>query len=448
MARIVIIPGTIRSKLITQVELAARLERAGFDIIVVAPPGGSVDEAGIQYIRAGLELDASPRERGRPARKTRVARREAAVAATDVDGFTNRLRKLGPDLVLIDIESHAEIMAAVQAGLRVGLINVFFNLWKHPRVPPVHVPVTPGVGMSGTRPGIEWTWLRYRIWRWLELRRSRWDGNDELARLEALAERLDYSLAREVDYYQGLLPYIYRRLPILNTNLLELDLPHKPHPNIRYVGPMTSVERPTFSTEEKSVAADIVRIAAESRDAGRKLLYCSFGAYFMGDDTAFLRRMIEAAATGGDWTVVLGLGRRHDPDDLGPLPEHVHAFGWAPQMVALERADAALIHGGMTTVYECLHFAVPMVTYPYDIFDQNGTAARVRYHGVGISSDWRRDTPSQIAAHIDRTLGDAAIQRRVATMRKHMERYRSEASLENAVAEILADTGGVGASRT
>ncbi len=422
-ARVAIGPGGIRSKLITTGELGSRLEHAGFRVTLVVPEKAAVDEAGTDCVRSGISLDES-------------------ADAADVDGFVRSLEAIAPDLVLIDIEAHPEIMAAVQAGFRVALINVFFNVWKHSRVPPLHVPVTPGVGLSGTRPGIEWAWLRYRAWRWRALRRSRRDGDDHLARLETFAKRLGFPLEKEVDYFQGLLPFVYRRLPILNTNLLELDLPHAPKSNSRYVGPMASVDRSRFgfSREERAIADDISRIAEAAATAGRKRVYCSFGAYFMGDDTDFWQRIVSAASTRRDWEFVLGLGGRFEPNALGTLPDNVHAFRWAPQMVALQHADAAVIHGGMTSVYECIHFGVPMLTYPFaDIFDQFGTAARVRYRGLGIAGDRRRDTPAKIVEHIDCLLGDGDIRDRVATMRDLMQRYRSENRLAAAVSDIIAN---------
>jgi len=452
MARIAIIPGTIRSKLITAMELGRRLRAADHSVTIVAPTAAVVDDADLEYVRSDLSLNSAPTNKaGRSSRHSRIEQCQAHVEAADVAGFYHSLDGIAPDLVLIDIEAHAEIIATVQAGYRVALINVFFNLWKQPGTPPVHVPITPGVGLTGTRAGIELAWQRYRIWRWRELRRSRRNANDQLARLERFADRLGFVLAEHVDYYQGLLPFIYRRLPILNTNLLELDLPHEPNANSHYIGPMTSVDRRPFdvSREGLAVADEISRIADAASESGQKLVYCAFGAYFYGDDRDFWRRIIAAASMRSDWVFILGLGGRLEPGGLGSLPANVHAFKWAPQMVALRAADAALIHGGITTVYECLHFGVPMVTYPFaEIFDQYGTAARVRYHGVGAVGNRRQDTPARIVARIEHVLSDSRISERVATMRHHIGCYRSACKEVIAVADLTSKPGNDGLSET
>ena len=444
MACIVLVPGRVRSKLITVCELGIRLKRAGFDVAVVTTGPEAEEVEGLQSLHAELTLHP---DRGAGvlggSRRQRVERCRALVEAADVDGLARRLGELGPDLVLIDIEAHAETMAAVTAGFRVGLINVFFNLWKHPRVPPVHVPITPGVGLAGSRFGIEWAWLRYRIWRWCELRRSRMDGNDFLTRLEAFAGRLGYPLDQEVDYYQGLLPWLYRNLPILNSNVLELDFPHTPQALSHYVGPMISENRNHlgFARDEQVVADAITDIVSTAVAAGNKVIYCAFGAYFFGDDSTFWGRITAAAAKRPDWCFLLGLGGRVEPGCLESVPANVHAFRWAPQLFALEKADAAIVHGGMTSIYECLFHGVPVLSYPFaDIFDQFGTAARVRYHGVGIVGHRYRDTPAKIVAQLEQLLNDRAILARVASFQALIRRYRSENRLEQAVSGMIAGT--------
>jgi len=445
VAEIAIIAGPIRSKLIISNELAARLRAAGHGVSLIAPPGDAVDAAGLDCLRSPLRLELPPA--GASAAKdraSRVARCAAAVDAARVDEFRDLLGGLAPDLVLVDIEEHAHVIAAVTGGLRVALLNIFFNLWKQPGVPPVHLPITPGVGLAGSRSGIELAWARYRLWRWRALRRARRHGAGYEAQLEAFAARLGFPLGREVDYFQGLLPFIYRHLPMVNTNLLEFDLPHAPRPDCYYVGPMTSSDRAgfAFAQSERHAAATIDRVAAEARQASppRKVIYCAFGAYFWGDDHEFWQRVVRAVTPHPEWTVILGLGGRVDPATLGALPGHVHALAWAPQMHALSRADCAVVHGGMTSVYECLQHEVPILSYPYrEIFDQAGTAARVRYHGLGLVGDRRRDTPEVIAARIGQVLANDARRPALAAMRRHIDRARDEAHAARAIAALLGE---------
>ena len=117
----------------------------------------------------------------------------------------------------------------------------------------------------------------------------------------------------------------------------------------------------------------------------------------------------------------------------------MHAFEWAPQMHVLKYADCAVIHGGMTSVYECIHQGVPMVAYPFsDIFDQFGTANRVRYHGLGVVGDRKNDNANQISSHINHVLDDDTIFARVDGMRQHIKRYAQTERLVQTVDKIIA----------
>ncbi len=459
MARIVLIPGTIRSKLITTMALCARLEAAGHDVALVAPPGPVLDESGLDFVPADLTARPSTapaglvgrvRERWEALWSARELPRSEA-ERLDVAGFQARLAGLAPQLVLVDIEAHEHIMAVVRANHRVALVSVFFNLWKRPGMPPLHVANAPGSGISGTRAGIELAWLRYRAWRILERLRARTNPRDYATLLEAYARHVGFALEEEVDYGQALLPFVYRRLPVLTLNMRELEFPHDPHPASTYVGPMVGKDRSrlAFSGGERKTLDALAEVTRERLSAGRraKLVYCTSGAYYRGDDRGFWGALVRSIAARPDWIGILGLGARLDPAALGPLPENVLAFRWVPQVQVLAHADCAVIHGGMTTVYECIDAMVPMVLYPYaDSFDQLGTASRVRYHGLGLVGDRARDGPAEIERLIDRALTSEETGGRLGRMRESMLRYAEQRAVEQAVEALLSARPGASAA--
>ncbi|MGH8420134.1 MAG: glycosyltransferase [Pseudomonas sp.] len=56
---------------------------------------------------------------------------------------------------------------------------------------------------------------------------------------------------------------------------------------------------------------------------------------------------------------------------------------FAPQQWVLEKADAAVTHGGLNTVMDAIKARTPMLVMPIG-FDQPGVAARVSYAGAGL----------------------------------------------------------------
>lgn len=455
MANLVVITSGITSKLITSTELCTRLQDAGHSVTLMAPQTADVKATAINCISFDLKLRRPPKNHRTEVnnhssrfiaklwqrlsdRITLAQRCRATVAGLDVTGFQEQLLALEPDLVLIDIESYECIIAALQAGHRVALINVFFNLWKRPSVPPLHVKNMPGQGIRGTRLGIEMTWWHYRLWIATLHLRAYLNPAHYLALTKTYAQRLQFPLKTECDYFQALIPFVYPRLPMLTLNLSELDLPHQPHPTSFYVGPMTNIQRTQFAFSEK--AAEVMREVDDffAQGTGHKLIYCAFGSYFYGNDANFWKQLIAAAEKNPQWRFVLGLGNRMTQEQLGPIPVNVRAYQWAPQLDILARADCAVIHGGMTSVYECIYHRVPMVVYPYaEIFDQFGTATRVGFHRLGLVGDRRNDDADVIAARINKALTDHEISSNLEKMRQHMQRYVDDKLAERAIESII-----------
>jgi MGT family glycosyltransferase len=132
---------------------------------------------------------------------------------------------------------------------------------------------------------------------------------------------------------------------------------------------------------------------------GRPLLYVSFGTVYEQLDA--LRACIEAF-DGTAWHVVLSIGHRTDPVDLGPLPDNFEAHRTVPQLAVLQHASAFVTHAGMGSAMEALWFGVPMVAIPQAV-DQFVNATRIAQLGIGrtvprdgIDAQTLRDTVAEI----------------------------------------------------
>ena len=135
--------------------------------------------------------------------------------------------------------------------------------------------------------------------------------------------------------------------------------------------------------------------------------------------------------------MLLALGGKIDRAEVGPLPENVLAYSWLPQLQVLAKADLSINHGGIHTINECIHFGVPMLVYSGKRSDQDGCAARVHYHQVGIMADKDIDTSEEIRQKITQLLTDESYQQSIETMQLHHRRYRDEQVLENIIQEKL-----------
>lgn len=124
-------------------------------------------------------------------------------------------------------------------------------------------------------------------------------------------------------------------------------------------------------------------------DPDAPLVYVSFGTevpspsrdYFPG----LYRRAIDALAD-LPVRVLVTIGTRREPAELGPLPPSVRVEQWVPQAGVMRAATATVTHGGAGSVLAALAAGVPMAVIPL-FADQPLNAARVAERGAGIVLD-------------------------------------------------------------
>ena len=88
--------------------------------------------------------------------------------------------------------------------------------------------------------------------------------------------------------------------------------------------------------------------------------------------------------------VLLTIGDRRDPAELGPLPANVHVEEWVAQDAVAPHAAAIVGHGGHGTTLGALAHGVPLVVVPLFSIDQWANAAAVERAGAGVALDAER----------------------------------------------------------
>ncbi|NEQ52628.1 MAG: hypothetical protein F6K11_21230 [Leptolyngbya sp. SIO3F4] len=441
MAHIVCVTGGLTGMLNASLALVNQLQQAGHRVTYASPAKLSepVIAQGIPYV----QLDFCVIQSGDPPMgrwqkfRTLKSRQERAVNVLGVKDFAKTIQSLEPDLLLIDMEMRPHIMAAVMGDLPVILLCTFLSIWQRSNLPPIHTKIIPGKGWAGSRWGIAGHWWYHCLSKWLGFQRERWRrmGIDWISILRCYAQQIGYPWENPWRWDQWLLPYPQGQLPILCFNALELDFPHEPHPLMHYVGPMVLESRQEPRVELTTEAA-LEDIFDKCRTSKRLLIYCSCST-FVKSDRQFIQRLIAAVSACSDWDLILGLGGQLKAEELPNLPANVHAFDWVPQLKVLQQADCAINNGGINGINECLYFGVPMLVYSLHQFDQDGNAARVAYHGLGIAGDIIHDSPEQIRDQLKVLLRDQQYQIQVNRMRECYQRYSHENRAAQGVESLL-----------
>lgn len=452
MAHLLVVSHGMPSVLYVSIELARRLAIDGHRVTFAGLPTARalVEHQGLEFLPLEasrydefLKADAQASILSRLLNRKR--RQKQAREALALEDFARDLRNLSPDMVLLNGEMHEHIFVAASSEIPVVLLNSFVSIWRRRGLPPPHHLVRPGIGWKGTRIGmwLLWTLLRLRKWRTATSLRIRRLGCDRLSILRRLAQELGFDFHRETDAGQWLIPFTYRRFPVLSLHALEFEFPHRPAEEVHYVGPMvlaSRIDRPLPKSDRSRLESILARCGPHARrhaETEGQLIYAAFGSA-CSTNLAFLRKLMGVVEERPNWELVLSLSERMTPDTLGPIPERVHVFSWVPQLELLKHADVVVTHGGINTIDECVLHGVPMLMHCGFETDMGGNTARVVHHGIGLSAR-QRDRTADLRKHLDRLLREPDLRANVRRLRQKYEAYAEQHVAEQVVESLLAE---------
>jgi len=164
---------------------------------------------------------------------------------------------------------------------------------------------------------------------------------------------------------------------------------------------------------------------------GRRLIYCSIGEYshVYRHGVRFLRTVVAAMEKRPDLGMIMQIGRIDPREIVTTRPENVCLLDWVPQREVLERADLAITNGGFGTIKECVESRTPMLVLPF-AFDQHGNAARVRFHGIGLTADGECMHETTLRHMIDTILNDPTYASSIVKMRNRIVSDREREASE------------------
>ncbi len=442
--RIVHITDGMTSSVNADVELSRRLRGAGHDVVFLSPAdiGSTIKADGLEFhlltgdrpfVEASEALGwQSLRHPGTFAKRL-AERRQLRAGSIANDEIESLVRSLEPDVLLLDFEMHFARLVTASLGVPTAMTSVFFSVFRRPGLPPLDSTTRPD---QTDQAALDREWQRSRAatvgleWRQRAIRSAMADWYRP-----AQYHSMDVDTLRQVAASRGLVldavadrshwqrPFVHRGVPFLSFNLAELELEHDPHPDIRYVGPMVSLQRNELSVTSEDHAA--WTNFQRDRDRSRPLVYCSLGSYWQAE-VPLLKRIVATFSRRDDWDLVLGLGGTIESSQLGSLPANVLALAFAPQVEILTQSSCAIVHGGATTAAECVVLGVPMVVYSTGHIDQNGNATRVEVHQLGVVGQ-PTDSATEIEMHVAQVLNDGRFSSRINQCKELAERRRFDA---------------------
>lgn len=168
---------------------------------------------------------------------------------------------------------------------------------------------------------------------------------------------------------------------------------------------------------------------------GCHLIYCSFGTVDLKNEkqiARFLKKLILSATQHAN-RIFLVAGNVHHLVQGLHLPENVFTIKFAPQLKILQHASVLITHGGLNSVKEAIEANVPILVYPINkITDNNGIAARVVYHHLGLRGNINTDFAEDISRKITSLLQEPHFKTALKKMASANDRYP-----ENKIFDVL-----------
>ena len=138
------------------------------------------------------------------------------------------------------------------------------------------------------------------------------------------------------------------------------------------------------------------------RLTGEPLIYASMGTIMNGRADVF-RTIAAGVANHRGTQLVLSIGDRLDPKQIGPVPSNAIIVNQAPQLELLKRASVCITHAGLNTVLESLAQGVPQLAIPVT-FEQPGIAARIAAKKTGVTMSFADLTSEHLSTLLDEVL--------------------------------------------
>lgn len=170
-------------------------------------------------------------------------------------------------------------------------------------------------------------------------------------------------------------------------------------------------------------------------DPNKLLILCSLGSQpqsWVGAQR-FFQVIIDAVSDLPDCQLIVVTGA-HFFHDFQCVPANVIVMPRVPQLQILKKADVLITHGGLNTIKEALLLGTPMIVFPSSA-DQPMNAARVAYHGLGLTGNMTTVTAEQARALIERVM-QTGVRERVLAFRQILQNIEAE-ELDVKIVETL-----------
>lgn len=332
------------------------------------------------------------------------------------------MKEVKPDMFLLDSFNIFFRIIFHPYKVPVLALQTQLSCCKDPGIPPLTSAIIPdGSYLSMLRSEISWQHLFVR--KKIKNIFHAMLGMDRNGLMKKLSARYGFPFKEEVDYKRTF-HCGFKSVPDLILTPGEFDFPRPVRKNQIYINSVS------LGRQENPFDWQILKKPSP-------LIYCSLGtlavtAYGLRGSIRFFERLIGIFRNKPDYNLILSVGLDIDPAIFDNVPDNVYIFRRVPQIEILKRTSLMIGHAGLQSINECILSGVPMLVFPFGSSgDQNGGAARVVYHKLGLRSHIQRESARRISEKIDLIMTDPEFKENMMRMKeKYLQYEHSEEGVE------------------
>jgi len=340
-----------------------------------------------------------------------------------------------PDVVIIDIFNSTDFLALYEYRSTVRLLfcNPMLSTYRVGNIPIVSEGAWPTANPPITKPAtfnIKRFVSNPRAELYQAAMRYQWRKLQQIVGLSAENEVIETPFTR-----------LFTSVPELILAPLEFELsPDVRQSNQHYLG--LSVREQRIDTElDPNFAKQWPTILAR-KQAGERLIYCSFGTFYQGPDRTlltFIENLLDVVSQLENVQQICSVNRLviETVRAWHRQPDNVHFFSRVSQLQILQQADVFITHGGLGSVKESMYYGVPMLVYPLDPhYDQPGNALKVEHHGLGLRGDFHNERVTNLEVKLRKLLNDRSFKVHIQQFKPKTEAIQTR----QAIIQLLTDS--------
>ncbi len=326
-----------------------------------------------------------------------------------------------PDLFIIDYSYVQYYFNLEKFNIPIVMLETTVSSVRTPKYPGVFSTLMPEDTFLGNLK-ISLSWNQYYFKKWLlnTWYKLLFRGYDPSSMIQMMIKKTNFpkhKIDRSRAFYVGI-----KGVKELVLCERAFDFPNRNIPDQYHLCPIIDQQRTgTFTKVDQNEEINTTEVL-NSLENTPHIIYGSLGSsasLWFHDRTNFFKKLIDAVRNINDCMLILSVGKNFDQNSLGNIPSHVHVYERVPQLEVLKKTNLMVTHGGLNSVNECIFNGVPMLVDTLGLpYDQNGNAARVAFHGMGLRANIRKEATAELSKKIQQILNETSFKENILKMQK------------------------------